>query len=75
MERIMKSDTLKILEFNGEGYKPLVDFGSWRVAFLRFIDELLPENIQRLERHVETDEVFVLLEEKPFSSSEKEKKK
>jgi len=60
----MKSDTLKILEFNGEGYKPLVDFGSWRVAFLRFIDELLPENIQRLERHVETDEVFVLLEGK-----------
>jgi len=49
------------LEFNGEGYKPLVDFGSWRVAFLRFIDELIPENIHRLERHVETDEVFVLL--------------
>ena len=60
----MNSDILSILEFNGEGYKPLVDFGTWRVAFLRFIDELIPENIHRLERHVETDEVFVLLEGK-----------
>ena len=57
----MNSDLVKILEFNGEGYKPLVDFGTWRVAFLRYIDELIPENIHRLERHVETDEVFVLL--------------
>jgi len=61
MERIMNSDLVNILEFNEEGYKPLVDFGSWRVAFLRYIDELIPENIHRLERHVETDEVFVLL--------------
>ncbi len=60
----MNSEHLNILEFTGEGYKPLVDFDSWRVAFLRFIDEIIPENIQRLERHVETDEVFVLLEGK-----------
>lgn len=56
-EKIMKIET-----YRGEGYKPLVDYGSWRVAYLRFIDELIPENIERLERHVETDEVFVLLE-------------
>ena len=60
----MQSDLIEILEYNGEGYRPLVDFGTWRVAFLRFIDELIPENIHRLERHVETDEVFVLLEGK-----------
>jgi len=60
----MKKDTVNILDFDGKGYKALVDFGSWRVAFLRFIDELIPERIQRLERHVETDEVFVLLEGK-----------
>jgi len=53
---------LEIKEYEGEGYRPLVDFGTWRVAFLRFIDELIPENIYRLERHVETDEVFVLLQ-------------
>jgi len=52
---------LDIVEYTAEGYKPLVDFGTWRVAFLRFIDELIPENIYRVERHNETDEVFVLL--------------
>ena len=51
----MNENLLQIAEYNSEGYKPLVDFGTWRVAFLRFIDELIPENIHRLERHVETD--------------------
>jgi mannose-6-phosphate isomerase-like protein (cupin superfamily) len=60
----MQNELIDILEYIGEGYQPLVDFGTWRVAFLRFIDELIPENIQRLERHIETDEVFVLLEGK-----------
>lgn len=60
----MKENLLQMVDYNGEGYKPLVDFGTWRVAYLRFIDELIPENIQKLERHVETDEVFVLLEGK-----------
>jgi ureidoglycolate hydrolase len=58
----MNENILQIKEYDGEGYKPLVDFDTWRVAYLRFIDELIPENIHRLERHVETDEVFVLLD-------------
>lgn len=53
---------LEIHEYKGEGYKPLVDFGEWRVAVLRYIDELLPYNIEKMQRHEETDEVFVLLE-------------
>jgi len=57
----MNKKYLIIHEYDGEGYKPLVDFCTWRVAFLRFIDELIPANIQKLERHLETDEVFVLL--------------
>lgn len=57
----MDEKTLQIIDFTGQGYKPLIDFGTWRVAYLRFIDELIPARIQRLERHVETDEVFVLL--------------
>ena len=60
----MENKLIDIVTYDGEGYQPLVDFGTWRVAFLRFIDELIPENIQLLERHVETDEVFVLLEGK-----------
>lgn len=57
----MNEKLLEICEFTGIGYKPLIDYGTWRVAILRYIDELIPENIERVERHNETDEVFVLL--------------
>lgn len=57
----MNENMLEIHEFNGEGYKPLIDYGTWRVAILRYIDELIPDQIERVERHNETDEVFVLL--------------
>ncbi len=53
---------LQVNSYGGEGYLPLVDFVHWRVAVLNYIDELLPENITRLQRHDETDEVFVLLQ-------------
>jgi hypothetical protein len=57
----MDESVLEIREYKGEGYKPLVDYASWRVAILRYIDELEPDRIEALERHTETDEVFVLL--------------
>jgi ureidoglycolate hydrolase len=57
----MEKNILEILDFVGEGYKPLVDFGEWRVAFLRYIDDLHPAQIQEMERHTKTDEVFVLI--------------
>lgn len=52
---------LEIGSYTGVGYQPLIDFGAWRVAVLRAIDELLPENLSTMQRHLETDEVFVLL--------------
>ena len=52
---------LEIRDYLDEGYQPLIDYGEWRVAILRYIDELLPENIRKMQRHDETDEVFVLL--------------
>jgi ureidoglycolate hydrolase len=58
----MNKKLLEIHEFTGIGYKPLVDYGTWRVAILRYIDELIPGRIERVERHNKTDEVFVLLE-------------
>ncbi len=51
---------LEIHEYTGEGFQPLVYFGSWRVAVLNYIEELHPAKIDTLERHPETDEVFVL---------------
>jgi hypothetical protein len=53
---------LTVHEYTGEGYLPLIDYGQWRVAILRYIDELLPHKIASMQRHDETDEVFVLLE-------------
>lgn len=53
---------LDIRKYADEGYKPLIDYGEWRVAILRYIEELLPKNIRKMQRHDETDEVFVLLE-------------
>jgi ureidoglycolate hydrolase len=52
---------LEIHQHDGPSYKPLVDFEAWRVALLNFSDDLLPENLTRMQRHNETDEVFVLL--------------
>jgi len=52
---------VEISEYNGIGYQPLVDYDAWRVAILRYHPELLPENIDNMQRHDETDEVFVLL--------------
>ena len=57
----MKNNLLEIQEYTGEGYKPLVDFASWRVALLNYSPDLLPERLTRMQRHNETDEVFVLL--------------
>ena len=57
----MNETLLEIRDYQGEGYKPLVDYGEWRVAMLRFLDRLQPDRINSMERHIETDEVFVLL--------------
>ncbi|RPH63225.1 MAG: hypothetical protein EHM81_00530 [Chloroflexi bacterium] len=58
----MNEKLLEIREFTGLGYQPLIDFGAWRVAILRYIDDLIPARIDQVERHNETDEVFVLIE-------------
>ncbi len=57
----MSTCPIQVKEFEEVGYRPLVDYGAWRVAMLNYIDELLPENIDNVQQHSETDEVFVLL--------------
>lgn len=52
---------LVIKEHNEGGFKPCVDYGEWRVAILRYDSDVDAENINYLERHNQTDEVFVLL--------------
>lgn len=42
-------------------YHPMVDYESWRVAYLNSDTCFLPENIDFAQYHRFTDEVFVLL--------------
>lgn len=58
----MNEALLEVREYTGDGYKPLVDHAAWRVALLRFADDMLPRNITCFQRHDDTDEVFVLLQ-------------
>lgn len=58
----MDKHLLEIHSCEGTGYQPLIDYDKWRVAILRYSDELLPGRIFAMQRHNETDEVFVLLE-------------
>ena len=57
----MDEKLLEIREFTGPGYKPVIDYSAWRVAILNYIDEIDPERIENMERHNETDEVFVMI--------------
>jgi len=52
---------LEIREHNEPDYKPLIDYQTWRVALMNYTSELLPEKINRMQKHTGTDEVFVLL--------------
>lgn len=58
---VLSEKLLDVREYAGIGYRPLVDYGVWRVAALNYIEELLPENLEKMDRHDETDEVFILL--------------
>ena len=57
-----KEELIEIKEYTADGYQPLINYESWRVAILKYCDELLPENITKMQKHNQTDEVFVLLE-------------
>lgn len=50
------------LRYDDNGYKSLVFFENWRVAFMNDGPATTVENIESFQKHNETDEVFVLLE-------------
>lgn len=52
---------VEIKEYLGEAYSPVVSFESWRVAVINYADRLKKENLTKLERHLLTDEVFILI--------------
>lgn len=52
---------LEIHEWAGEGFEPLVFTESWQAALLNWEPLFDRRNLNEIERHNHTDEVFVLL--------------
>lgn len=52
---------LEVYEFSGEGFKPLVFSEGWQAALLNWEPLFERQNLDEIERHNKTDEVFVLL--------------
>ncbi|BCN32190.1 hypothetical protein [Anaeromicropila herbilytica] len=57
----MEND-ITVSEYKEEGYKPVIDYETWRVAILRYCEELEIDNLASMQKHTLTDEIFVLLE-------------
>ncbi len=58
----MNKNYIDVLQYLDEGYKPIIDFETWRVAVLRYCEELEVQNLKTMQKHSQSDEVFVLLE-------------
>ena len=54
-------DVLEIYSWDDEGYSPLVFSDGWQVALLNWEPLFDRANLTEIERHNDTDEVFVLL--------------
>jgi len=53
---------VEIYDYDGNEYRTVMSYGSWRVAYLNHGERFKEENFNVIERHMETDEVFVLLQ-------------
>ncbi|MBO5303329.1 MAG: hypothetical protein J6A92_04710 [Lachnospiraceae bacterium] len=52
---------IEIVDFPTTDYKPLVEYENWRVAVLAYCENTTPKKILTMQKHEETDEVFVLV--------------
>lgn len=48
------------ITYSGEGFSVLKKFEGWKIGFLRYSERF--SAFREMERHLETDEIFVLLE-------------
>ncbi len=51
---------VEVLNWKGQGFCPLVKTENWAVALMNWEQRFDPTGIGDIERHMETDEVFVL---------------
>jgi len=52
---------IQIYEHSGKGYNPFIIRNGWQVAQLNHLDEQGLEGIVKVDMHLQTDEVFILL--------------
>lgn len=62
MEHFKESYGVEQIDFPEADYLPLKDFEGWRVAVLKYCENTKLEQISWMQKHLETDEVFVLLQ-------------
>jgi mannose-6-phosphate isomerase-like protein (cupin superfamily) len=55
---------LEIFEYNEAGYQPLIYSAGWMVALMNWDPKMDVKHAMNIERHVHTDEVFILLKGK-----------
>ena len=63
---------IEIFEYNGVGYDKTMNYGEWRVAIANYGERFDKDKYNYLERHLLTDEVFVLLNGKAMLVTGKE---
>jgi len=51
---------VEVLDWEGQGFRPLVEFGNWTVALMNWEPRFDPAGVGDVERHTETYEVFIL---------------
>jgi len=57
----LDTDLIEVKNYEGSGYQPVISYETWRVAVLRYLSKLEPDQILDMERHTATDEVFILV--------------
>jgi hypothetical protein len=55
---------VEIGKYFGVGFQPVLDFEGWRVAMKRYNESTHPSKFHSVDRHNETNEVFILTEGK-----------
>ena len=58
----MGMNGIERIKIQHQGYLPLIDYETWRVAVLSYCLDVRLDQLVTMQRHLETDEVFVLLE-------------
>ena len=54
------ADLVQVGASFAQTYAPVLEFEGWRVAMLRYNEAVAPTNLTRVERHRNTNEVFIL---------------